>query len=724
MVRLRFLSLALGNPFLIKSPWICGLLWLAIVRDIRFPIFTIVGLAVADIVASALGAGEEVKREGALRGSAIFASLAVAWLTTASGATLQVQFVVEIAAATAASLVAAAFLRALRDSILPPLGWGFYIVAGVLFTLFASWTRTAALATIDWPYPNDTLGWVQSFFRSLGMLLFLPKVEVGVLVAVAILLWSRLMLLMGIIGWVSGVGIGLVLGHLGLTYLWLLAAHNYCLAAMLLGSTLFMPGRSMWLIAVAAGAAASIVSAYFQYLFPGSSFAFLPVPAALTVWLGVGALLLRDGSFQRNVASDVPPELAWWKSAYWTERFGQREPLFAVPLAEAVEITQGFDGDLSHVGRWRQALDFQRPTAIEGVPPESSIWEAPVYAPASGVVETARANVPDNPLGISNFAEMWGNHIIIRLDVGGWAMLAHLRQGSIVVSGGARIETGTYLAKVGNSGRSPTPHLHLHAQVSPASSASTMPFRLANFLTPSRRSSPAEFLRWNAACAPPAGSVIMAAQSNPPVHDAVASIAPGYTVWQVEVEGQIPRAFRRYEAGSVVRLRVFLDEGGRHLFRSSGGGVLVTSIDPDAWRVLEVRDMSCPLLKLLALGVPSIPYAATKGMNWLEPTPLPPSGFDAWFWLLVLPYLRQPFSYLSSTCTATPEERNRSVTIETKPLLPNRGMPTSVTCEVEKLRGPVRVEASFESGRLCFSMLSFEPGLPFERREKPRTGHR
>jgi hypothetical protein len=47
-----------------------------------------------------------------------------------------------------------------------------------------------------------------------------------------------------------------------------------------------------------------------------------------------------------------------------------------------------------------------------------------------------------------------------------------------------------------------------------------------------------------------------------------------------------------------------------------------------------------------------------------------------------------------------------------------------VTCEVEKLRGPVRVEANFESGRLCFSMLSFEPGLPFERREKPRTGHR
>lgn len=724
MVRLRFLSLALGNPFLIKSPWICGLLWLAIVRDVRFPIFTIVGLAVADMVAWALGAGEEVKREGTLRSNAIFASLAVAWLTTAGEATLQVQFIIEVAAATAASIVAAAFARGLRDTILPPLGWGFYIVAGVLFTLFASWTRSAGLATIDWPFPNDALGWIQSFFRSLGMLLFLPKVEVGVLVALAILLWSRLMFLTGLIGWVSGVGLGLVLGHMGLNYLWLLAAHNYLLAAMLLGSALFVPGRSRSLIAVAAGAAASILSAYFQYLFPGSSFAFLPVPAALTVWLGVGALLLRDGFFQRNVTSDVPPELAWWQAAYWTERFGQHEPLLALPLAGAVKITQGFDGELSHVGRWRQAFDFQRPPAAEGGAPGASIWEAPVYAPASGVVETTRTNVPDNPLGISNFAEMWGNHVIMRLDAGGWAMLAHLRQGSIAVSRGARVEAGTYLAQVGNSGRSPTPHLHLHAQVSPEQSASTTPFRLANFLSPSGTSSPTEFLRWNAASVPPVGSIVAAAPSNPPVHDAVASIAPGYTVWQVEAGGQIPRGFRRYETGSVVRLRVFLDEVGRHLFRSSGGGLLVTSMDPDAWRVLEVRDMRCPLLKLLALGVPSIPYAAFKGMNWLEPAPLPPSGPDAWFRLLVLPYLRHPFSHLSSTCTATPDDENRSLTIETKPVVPNRDMPTSVICQVEKLRGPVKVEASFESGRLCFSLLSFEPGLPFERREKPRTGRR
>lgn len=722
MVRLRFLSLALGNPFLIKSAWISALLWLALLRDLRFPIFAVIGLVMADGVAWALGTGEKVKREGKLRANAIFASIAVAWLTTASNASPGVQLAVEIAAAIAASLVAAAFVRGLRDTVLPPLGWGFYIVAGVLFTLFSDWTQTALTATLDWPPPHDARTWIESFFRSLGMLLFLPKAEVGLLVALAILLWSRLMLLTGIIGWICGVGLGLMLERIGLSYLWLLAAHNYFLAGMLLGSALFLPGRSIAFIAVTAGLAASILSAYFQYLFPGSSYAFLPVPAALTAWLGIGALLLREdtGHFRRNLVSDVPPEVAWWNSAYWVERFGQREPLFAVPAAGPVQITQAFDGQLSHVGRWRHALDFQRPVAGRAGTPGESIWEAPVYAPAAGTVEAVRANVPDNPLGISNFAEMWGNYVVIRLDAGGWAMLAHLRQSSVAVAQGMRVQTGTYLAQVGNSGRSPTPHLHLHAQVAPELSASTTPFRLANFMSGSGPASSPSFMRWNAAGVPAVGTVIMAARVNPLAHDAVTGISPGTTVWQIEAEGKIPRQFRRYRSGAVVRVRIFLDETGRHLFKSYDNGTLVTAIDPDAWRIIETRELSCPLLKILALGAPSIPYAADKGIHWIEPAPLLPSGYSAWIKLLGSPYLKRPFSYLSCTCVAIPDEQSPVLTIETKPITPSRGMPTRVVCQVERLRGPIKVEAFFESGRICFSMFSFEPGLPFERRDQPR----
>lgn len=722
MVRLRFMSLALGSTFLVKSPWISALFWIAILRDARFPIFAIIGLAIADGVAWALRIGEPVKREGALRNNAIFTSIAVAWLTTASGKPLEVQLAVEVGAALAASLIAAAFVRGLRDSILPPLGWGFYIVAGVLFTLFAPWTQSALEATVNWPRPHDALSWGESFLKSLGMMLFLPKVEVGILVGVAILLWSRVMFLCGVVGWVCGVGVGLVLEQMGLTYLWLLAAHNYFLAAMLLGSVLFLPNRATVFIAVASGIAAAFLTAYFQYLFPGSSFAFLPVPAALTVWLGVGALLLSSDSrsVRQNFASDLPPELAGWNAAYMTERFGHGELLFTVPVAGPVQITQGFDGQLSHVGRWRHALDFQRPMVTAAATAGPSIWEAAVYSPAAGIVESMRADVADNPLGISNYAEMWGNHVIVRLDVGGWLMLAHLRQGSVAVSAGMRVEVGTYIGQVGNSGRSPTPHLHMHAQVASAVSASTRPFRIANFLS-STETSPPDFMRWNAAVVPAVGSIIAGAQPNPRTHAAVTTTAPGTTVWQVESAGRIPRAFGQYETGSVVRVRIFLDEYGRHLFKTYGDGLLVTYNDPDAWRLIEVRDAHCPLLKLMAIGAPCIPYAAVKGMSWLEPMPLPPSGPGGWLKLLMMPYRIRPFSYLSTVCTAAPSDISQVVTVESKLLVPSHGMPTKVICHVERLRGPIKIEAFFESDKLTFSLFSFEPGLPFERRDQSRS---
>ena len=701
---MSFLAVALGNAFLIRSPWIGCILWVAITRDIRFPLYVVIGLSVADVIAWAIGVGEKVTRDGSMRVNAIFASLATGWAVTGAPQSLEIKLTVAVVAATFASFVAAALVWGFKA--LPPLQWGYCLAGAILFTIFPVWTQNALQATLHWPRPVDAVGWVESFFRSLGMMVFLPRPEVGILVGLAILLWSRVMFLSGVLGWLAGVSTALFLERLGLNYLWLLSAHNYFLAPALLSATFFLPGFTQPFMAVVTGAVAAAFAAYFQFLVPGSAYAFLPIPAALSISFGIAALSLNP-RFRRNTEHNAPPELALLNDVYQTERFGAGEPLFIVPVVGPVTIAQGFDGQYSHVGLWRHALDFQRPaTANE---PGNAIWGVPVYAPAAGIVDGIRSDVPDNPLGVSNFADNWGNHVIIRLDKGGWAMLAHLRKDTIAVNGG-RVEIGTYIGEAGNSGRSPTPHLHLQAQISREPGAPTVPFRLANFMSAAGEPAP-QLRRWNATGLPQAGSIIAAAQPNPHVHGVLTSIAPGVAVWQIEVEGIIPRQFRGYRTGDAVSIGIWLDEYGRHLF-SSRKGQLVTYIDVDAWRLLGVRDLRCPLLKLLALAVPSIPYAAVEGTIWHEPVPLPPSGPGAWFTLLAFPYHTE-LSQLACYCIAAPANGTQLLTIETKPITPSNSLPKRLTCQIDRLSGPVKLEAWFDEGRLCHTMLSFSPGLPF-----------
>lgn len=65
---------------------------------------------------------------------------------------------------------------------------------------------------------------------------------------------------------------------------------------------------------------------------------------------------------------------------------------------------------------------------------------------------------------VSTAADAAGNVIVIELDNGQFVVLAHLRQGSLQVEIGDLVQTGDMLARVGNSGNTTMPHLHLQVQ--------------------------------------------------------------------------------------------------------------------------------------------------------------------------------------------------------------------------------------------------------------------
>ena len=707
------LSLSLGTIFFIPNPWINAILWFALLQTPRYAAFAVLGVAVGGGIGKILNISHSYLLGGGLKANALLISIMIAWFTESLNISLISQVAITIAAASIASILSAVIMRALKGSSLPSLVWGYCLVAAMLYIVCPSCIELAT-NVLTAPIPNDALSWGQSFIQSLGSIIYSPSYISGSLIGVAILLWSRTMFLTGLVAWISGSYFAQAFEQLQITYHWLPLSYNYFIVGMALGSVFFLPSWASLLVAVISGCLASFLALVLQHLLDGSPISYLPISSALTIWLVMytNSIAGDKVALWRNLTPHLRPEEAWWRMTYWSHRFGHQEVLFSPPVAGELRVSQGFNGSLSHAGSWNHALDFQRPTNVEYSPdPALNIWGAPVYSPASGVIERIKNTVSDNRLGVCNYAENWGNYVVIRLDQGQWALLAHFQKGSIIVETGSRVEAGDYLGKVGNSGRSPVPHLHLQAQTSPEPGAATCSFRMINYEY-TLRTNP-QFHNWNAAAIPPEGDIIMAANQNSKLHTLLTSIAPGSAVWSIESKGHIPRAFRQANSRNVIRIKTTLDNAGQHLLTSSNDeGVLVAGLMQDAWRVIETKHLTSPFLKLLALAAPSIPYSAEVGIIWHDPVPLMPVGPSSWLTLSFAPYLTKRFISSRCKCVSVPSDEESSLQIETTLESRQASLPVKLTCQFELLRGPVRIQADFKNGSVVYSILSFEPGTP------------
>ena len=75
-----------------------------------------------------------------------------------------------------------------------------------------------------------------------------------------------------------------------------------------------------------------------------------------------------------------------------------------------------------------------------------------------------------------------GNNLILEIAPNVFAWYAHLRQGSLTVKVGDAVKAGTPIAKLGNSGPSEGPHLHLGLLDKPdAITGRSLPFVLERF---------------------------------------------------------------------------------------------------------------------------------------------------------------------------------------------------------------------------------------------------
>lgn len=121
---------------------------------------------------------------------------------------------------------------------------------------------------------------------------------------------------------------------------------------------------------------------------------------------------------------------------------------------------------------WRSWLSVEGPESFVG-------FGAPILAPAAGEVVLTHDGEPDHEARRSapallayaigqaarvrgGAAAIAGNHVVIQLGGDGpYALLAHLRQGTVGVSPGDVVEVGRQVGECGNSGNSTEPHVHV-----------------------------------------------------------------------------------------------------------------------------------------------------------------------------------------------------------------------------------------------------------------------
>lgn len=142
------------------------------------------------------------------------------------------------------------------------------------------------------------------------------------------------------------------------------------------------------------------------------------------------------------------------------------------------------------------AIDWVRERdgrVFQGNGGENSQWYghgAPVLAVAEGTVVAVADDIPEVPPGTSidenptlkTADDFGGNHVVLRIRPGVYALFAHLIPGSVQVEVGQHVRTGQQLGLLGNSGNTSAPHLHFGLIDGPGLlSSNSLPFEIDRF---------------------------------------------------------------------------------------------------------------------------------------------------------------------------------------------------------------------------------------------------
>ena len=311
--------------------------------------------------------------------------------------------------------------------------------------------------------------YLSGFFKSMGTIFFLPTNIAGLLITLVVLFFSRIVVIMALVGYFFGIYLHSFFVSSLQEALYDPYAFNYILVAIALCGVFLLPTRKNFLLALIGVAISVVLTDAITILFNYYAIPVFTLPFNITVIIFIFILSI---SYYREFNTDIKstPEFSLANYLARLFRFGAKPVQIALPFSGQWSVYQAFDGEWTHKGSYKYAYDFVKKKdgktyANDGLYCQDYYaFSQPILAPVSGYVVDARDDLVDNIIGEVDRINNWGNYIIIKSDFGYFVEISHLMQYSLQVKIGDYIQLGTIIAKCGNSGYSPEPHIHIQVQ--------------------------------------------------------------------------------------------------------------------------------------------------------------------------------------------------------------------------------------------------------------------
>jgi urea transporter len=353
---------------------------------------------------------------------------------------------------------------------IPILSLPFSIVT--MFVYLASLRYSALLSTLvnnASMYDIELPLIISGFLKSFGTTFFLPTNIAGILIALLVLYFSRITLIMALVGYYFGV---LVHSYLIGSYTQALYdpyAFNYILVAIALCGVFLLPTLKNFLIALIGVAISVVLTDAIGVLFNYYAIPVFTLPFNITVIVFIFILsIIYYKEFNVDIKHTPEESLTNYLSKIF--RFGKLYTKISLPFTGKWSVYQAFDDEWTHKGKYKYAYDFVKKIDNKTYTNDGLFLEdyyafgASIISPVSGYIIDMRHDLVDNVIGDVDRVNNWGNYIIIKSDLGFYVEISHLMQYSITTNIGDYIQINSIIAKCGNSGYSPEPHIHIQVQ--------------------------------------------------------------------------------------------------------------------------------------------------------------------------------------------------------------------------------------------------------------------